>query len=111
MSAKWEKPFNPLYTSKYYPFLVDKRTTVKVPMMHQMEQFAFGVDSKLNCSVLQMNYSGDTVAFFVLPDRGKMRQLEQALSSRTLKKWSHSLKKRWASVSMYRGLRRVTVYI
>ncbi|XP_019599902.2 serpin A9 [Rhinolophus sinicus] len=96
--AKWEKPFNPLYTSKQYPFLVDKRTTVKVPMMHQIEQFAFGVDSKLNCSVLQMNYSGDTVAFFVLPDKGKMRQLEQALSSRTLRKWSHSLKKRWIEV-------------
>ncbi|KAM5242689.1 serpin A9 [Hipposideros larvatus] len=96
--AKWEKPFNPLYTSKRYPFLVGQRTTVKVPMMHQMEQFAFAVDSELNCSVLQMNYSGDTVAFFVLPKKDKMGQLEQALSSRTLRKWSYSLKIRWIEV-------------
>ncbi|XP_035927800.2 serpin A9-like isoform X2 [Halichoerus grypus] len=33
--AKWEKPFNPGYTRKSSPFLVGKRTTVKVPMMHQ----------------------------------------------------------------------------
>ncbi|XP_054571413.1 serpin A9 [Eptesicus fuscus] len=95
--AKWEKPFNPTYTSKMYPFVVGK-TTVKVPMMHQVEQFAFGVDPELNCSVLQMDYRGDTAALFVLPSPGRMRQLEQALSSRTLTKWSHLLKKRWIEV-------------
>ncbi|XP_016067970.1 PREDICTED: serpin A9 [Miniopterus natalensis] len=95
--AKWEKPFNPKYTSKRYPFMVGK-ATVTIPMMHQVEQFALGVDPELNCSVLQMDYSGDTAALFVLPGQGKMRQLEQALSSRTLKKWSHSLQKRWIEV-------------
>ncbi|XP_016000923.2 serpin A9 [Rousettus aegyptiacus] len=95
--AKWEKPFNPMYTTQRYPFLVGKRT-VMAPMMHQMEQFSFGVDPQLNCSVLQMDYSGDTVAFFVLPGQGKMKQLEQALSSRTLRRWSRSLRKRWIEV-------------
>ncbi|XP_070258219.1 serpin A9 [Myotis yumanensis] len=95
--AKWEKPFNPTYTSKMYPFVVGK-TTVKVPMMHQVEQFAFGVDPELNCSVLQMDYTGGSAALFVLPRPGQMRQLEQALSSRTLRKWSHLLKKRWIEV-------------
>ncbi|XP_066132485.1 serpin A9 isoform X1 [Saccopteryx bilineata] len=95
--AKWEKPFNPQYTSRRYPFSVGK-ATVKVPMMHQEEQFAFGVDPDLNCSVLQMDYRGDTTAFFVLPSKGRLGQLEQALSSRTLKKWSHSLQKRWIEV-------------
>nr|XP_035927798.1 serpin A9-like isoform X1 [Halichoerus grypus] len=93
--AKWEKPFNPGYTRKSSPFLVGKRTTVKVPMMHQVEQFAFGVDSELNSSVLQMDYSGDIVAFFVLPGQGKMKQLEQALSATMLRKWSYLLQKRW----------------
>ncbi|XP_032260585.1 serpin A9 [Phoca vitulina] len=96
--AKWEKPFNPGYTRKSSPFLVGKRTTVKVPMMHQVEQFAFGVDSELNSSVLQMDYSGDIVAFFVLPGQGKMKQLEQALSATMLRKWSHLLQKRWIEV-------------
>ncbi|XP_036986041.2 serpin A9 [Artibeus jamaicensis] len=95
--ARWAKPFNPVYTSKRYPFLVGK-TTVKVPMMHQVEKFAFGVDPELNCSVLQMDYSGDAAAFFVLPVQGGMRQLEQSLSPRTLRKWSYSLQKRWIEV-------------
>lgn len=98
-----------MYTSKRYPFLVGK-TTVKVPMMHQMDEFAFGVDPKLNCSVLQMDYSGDATAFFVLPVQGGMRQLEQSLSSRTLRRWSHSLRKRWAPASVCWGLRLLMVY-
>jgi serpin peptidase inhibitor clade A protein 3 len=63
-------------------------------MMHQTEEFAFGVDPELDCSVLQMDYGPDTMALFVLPSKGKMGQLEQALSPRTLEKWSHSLQKR-----------------
>lgn len=42
--AKWEKPFNLEDASKSFPFLVGKGTTVQVLMMHQVEQFAFGVD-------------------------------------------------------------------
>ncbi|KAK2507775.1 hypothetical protein MC885_013471 [Smutsia gigantea] len=75
-----------------------QRTTVQVPMMYQMEEFAFGVDLELNCSVLQMEYNADTVALFVLPGQGRMRQLEQALSAKILRKWSHSLQKRWLKV-------------
>ncbi|XP_037687898.1 serpin A9 isoform X2 [Choloepus didactylus] len=96
--AKWEKPFDPAETNKSSSFLVDKSVTVQVPMMHQMEQLAFGLDSELNCSVLQMDYSGNALAFFILPGHGKMRQLEEALSARTLRKWSCSLQKRWVEV-------------
>uniref|UniRef100_A0A0P6J7L9 Serpin A9 isoform B n=1 Tax=Heterocephalus glaber TaxID=10181 RepID=A0A0P6J7L9_HETGA len=96
--AKWMKPFNPADTHKSFPFLVNKQTTVHIPMMQQMEKFAFGVDPKLNCSVLQMDYRGDTTALFVLPGEGKMRQLEQELSARTLRRWSHSLRKRQIEV-------------
>uniref|UniRef100_A0A8C2VYV6 Serpin family A member 9 n=2 Tax=Chinchilla lanigera TaxID=34839 RepID=A0A8C2VYV6_CHILA len=96
--AKWMKPFNPADTHKSFPFLVDEQTTVHVPMMQQMGTFAFGVDSKLNCSVLQMDFRGDAMAFFVLPGEGKMRQLEEKLSARMLRKWSHSLQKRQIEV-------------
>ncbi|XP_073923019.1 serpin A9 [Castor canadensis] len=92
--AKWTKPFNPADTIKGFSFLVGQGTTVHVPMMHQTEEFAFGVDPELDCSVLQMDYGPDTMALFVLPSKGKMGQLEQALSPRTLEKWSHSLQKR-----------------
>ncbi|XP_008835789.1 serpin A9 [Nannospalax galili] len=96
--ANWTQPFSPANTNRSFPFMLGKRTTVHIPMMHQTEMFAFGVDPELGCSVLQMDYRGDAAAFFVLPDKGKMRQLEQALSARTLRKWSHSLQKRWIKV-------------
>ncbi|KAM5273671.1 serpin A9-like [Ctenodactylus gundi] len=97
--ANWTKPFNPARTNKNFPFLVDGQTTVRVPMMHQMEEFAFGVDPKLNCSVLRMDYRGNSMALFILPGKeGKMRQLERALSARTLRRWSHLLQKRWMDV-------------
>lgn len=111
MLAKWEKPFNPGSTRKSSPFLVGKKTTVKVPMMHQVEEFAFGVDPKVDCSVLRMDYGRHTAAFFVLPGEGKMRQLEQALSARTLRNWGHLLQKRWESVSVSWGLRQVVGYL
>ncbi|XP_023575464.1 serpin A9 isoform X2 [Octodon degus] len=96
--ANWTKPFNPADTHKSFPFLVDKQTTVRVPMMQQRDTFAFGVDPKLNCSVLQMDFRGDTVAFFILPGEGKMRQLEETLSARVVRRWSHSLRKRQIEV-------------
>ncbi|KAM9646712.1 serpin A12 [Trichechus inunguis] len=84
--AKREKPFDPAETSKGSSFLVDKSVTVQVLMTHQVEEFAFGVDPGLNCSVLQMDYSGDALDFFILPGQGKMGQLEQELSALRLRK-------------------------
>uniref|UniRef100_A0A8C6IG36 Serine (or cysteine) peptidase inhibitor, clade A (alpha-1 antiproteinase, antitrypsin), member 9 n=1 Tax=Mus spicilegus TaxID=10103 RepID=A0A8C6IG36_MUSSI len=96
--ANWTQPFSTANTNKSFPFLLSKGTTVHVPMMHQTESFAFGVDKELGCSILQMDYRGDAVAFFVLPGKGKMRQLEKSLSARRLRKWSRSLQKRWIKV-------------
>lgn len=73
--------------------------------MHQVEQFAFGEDPELNCSVLQMDYRGGASALFVLPRPGGMRQLEQALSAATLAKWSRLLRRRWAPVAVGWGPR------
>ncbi|XP_035300838.1 serpin A9 [Cricetulus griseus] len=96
--ANWTQPFSTANTIKSFPFLLSEGTTVHVPMMQQTELFAFGVDRELGCSVLQMDYRGDAVAFFVLPDKGKMLQLEKSLSARRLRKWGRSLQKRWIKV-------------
>lgn len=96
MLANWTQPFSAANTIKSFPFLLSQGTTVHVPMMHQTELFAFGVDRELDCSVLQMDYRGDAVAFFVLPGKGKMWQLEKSLSARRLRKWNRSLQKRCA---------------
>ncbi|XP_051006838.1 serpin A9 [Acomys russatus] len=96
--ANWTQPFSAANTNRSFPFLLSKGSTVRVPMMHQTELFAFGVDRELGCTVLQMDYKGDAMAFFVLPDKGKMWQLEKSLSARRLRKWRRTLQKRWIKV-------------
>ncbi|XP_036996955.2 thyroxine-binding globulin [Artibeus jamaicensis] len=93
--AQWANPFDPFKTEEYSSFLVDKTTTVQVPMMHQMEQYYHLVDTELNCTVLQMDYSKNALALFVLPKEGQMKWVERAMSSKTLKKWNRLLQKGW----------------
>ncbi|KAM8752356.1 thyroxine-binding globulin [Rhynchonycteris naso] len=93
--AQWANPFDPSKTEEGASFLVDKTTTVQVPMMHQMGQYYHLVDSELNCTVLQMDYSKNALALFVLPNEGQIEWVEGGMSSKTLKKWNRLLQKRW----------------
>lgn len=72
---------------------MDKTTTVQVPMMHQLEEYYHFVDVELNCTVLQMDYSENALALFVLPKEGHVEWVEAAMSAKTLKKWNHLLQK------------------
>nr|XP_060612154.1 alpha-1-antitrypsin-like [Anolis sagrei ordinatus] len=88
--AHWENPFDPYYT-KEADFFLDANTTVKVSMMYRQDYFNFLYDRNLSCWVVEVPYKGDASAFFILPDKGKMEQVESALSSETLAKWQTSL--------------------
>ncbi|XP_008060810.1 thyroxine-binding globulin [Carlito syrichta] len=96
--AQWASPFDPSETLDSSSFLVDKTTTVQVPMMHQMEQYYHLVDMELNCTVLQMDYSKSALALFVLPREGHLEWVEAVMSSKTLKKWNRLLKKGWVDL-------------
>ncbi|KAM9202602.1 kallistatin isoform 1-T2 [Dugong dugon] len=92
--ALWEKPFSPSKTSPE-DFYVDASTTVQVPMMWQDDHHHWYLhDRYLPCSVLRMNYEGDVAAFFILPNPGKMRQMEEALTPEMLTRWNNLLQKR-----------------
>ncbi|XP_032187044.1 thyroxine-binding globulin isoform X1 [Mustela erminea] len=93
--AQWANPFDTSKTKEGFSFSVDKTTIVQVPMMHQMEQYYHLVDMELNCTVLQMDYSKNALALFVLPKEGQMEWVEGAMSSKTLKKWNRLLQKGW----------------
>nr|2XN6_A Chain A, THYROXINE-BINDING GLOBULIN [Homo sapiens] len=96
--AQWANPFDPSKTEDSSSFLIDKTTTVQVPMMHQMDQYYHLVDMELNCTVLQMDYSKNALALFVLPKEGQMESVEAAMSSKTLKKWNRLLQKGWVDL-------------
>ncbi|XP_004861531.1 thyroxine-binding globulin [Heterocephalus glaber] len=96
--AQWANPFQPSKTEDSSNFLVDKIITVKVPMMHQVEQYHYLVDMELNCTVLQMDYNKNALALFVLPKKGQMEWVEASMSSKTLKKWNRLLQKGWVNL-------------
>uniref|UniRef100_A0A452TBJ4 Serpin family A member 4 n=1 Tax=Ursus maritimus TaxID=29073 RepID=A0A452TBJ4_URSMA len=87
--ALWEKPFIPSMTTPQ-DFHVDENTVVKVPMMLQDTQHHWYLhDRHLPCSVLRMDYQGNMTAFFILPDRGKMKQVEEVLTPEMLTRWKN----------------------
>lgn len=91
--AYWENPFNIEGTHKDY-FHVNAKTSVEVDMMARDGFYKAYSDRKLSCKVVQIPYKGDVAALFILPNKGKMKQLEHALTKTTVSKWERSLQ-RW----------------
>uniref|UniRef100_A0A5F9D0Q7 Serpin domain-containing protein n=1 Tax=Oryctolagus cuniculus TaxID=9986 RepID=A0A5F9D0Q7_RABIT len=65
-------------------FHVDKRTTVRVPTVNRLGAFDLHRDTNFSSWVLAQHCLGDTVAYYVLPDEGKMEQLERGLTQEQL---------------------------
>ena len=51
-------------------------------------------DEELSCTVVELKYTGNASALFILPDQGRMQQVEASLQPETLRKWRDSLNSR-----------------
>ncbi|KAG8514313.1 Serpin A3-8 [Galemys pyrenaicus] len=92
--AKWKTPFDPRDTFKS-KFHVSKTRSVRVPMMSIEDLTApYFRDEELACTVVELPYTSNDSALFILPDPGKMKQLEARLSPETLRRWKASLRRR-----------------
>ncbi|NXW13926.1 A1AT protein, partial [Circaetus pectoralis] len=91
--AYWENPFSIKGTRKDH-FHVNAKTSVEVKMMTRDGFYKTYSDQKLSCKVVQIPYKGDVAALFILPNEGKMKQLEDALTKDTVSKWEKSLERR-----------------
>ncbi|KAK7817458.1 hypothetical protein U0070_024932 [Myodes glareolus] len=91
----WKKPF-PSHKVTDGNFYVDENTVVQVPMMLQDDkEHWFLDDRRVPCTVLRMEYKGDgATAFFILPQKGKMEEVEHMLSPGMLARWNHLLQNR-----------------
>ncbi|KAK1339500.1 hypothetical protein QTO34_020183 [Cnephaeus nilssonii] len=89
--AKWKHPFHRYQTQKQESFFVNERPSLHVPMMHQKEMHRFLYDQERACTVLQVEHSGNALALLILPDPGRMQQVEAALQPETLQTWSQLL--------------------
>ncbi|XP_005390497.1 PREDICTED: putative alpha-1-antitrypsin-related protein [Chinchilla lanigera] len=61
-------------------FYVDEETAVTVPMIIRLGIFLLTRDEELSSWVLIQHSVGDAIAFFILPDTGKMQELEEGLT-------------------------------
>ncbi|XP_005047598.1 PREDICTED: alpha-1-antitrypsin-like [Ficedula albicollis] len=91
--GSWERPFNNLST-RDDDFFLDAKNSVKVKMMHQNKHFNVHRDEKLSCWIVEIPYKGNVTSFFVLPDEGTMKQVEEALLKETVSDWLRSFQKR-----------------
>ncbi|XP_071413702.1 serine protease inhibitor A3M-like [Pithys albifrons albifrons] len=91
--AAWEKTFDPLRTYED-DFFVNKNASVRVNMMQRDSISDTYYDQDLSCEVVELPYQGTVRALLILPDDGKMKQVEDALSKETVCKWDKKLKTR-----------------
>lgn len=88
--AAWEKSFDPLRTFED-DFFVNTNVSVRVNMMQREGTSNIYYDQDLSCVVVELPYQGTARALFILPDEGKMKQVEDGLSKETVCKWDSRL--------------------
>ncbi|XP_036171654.1 alpha-1-antitrypsin [Myotis myotis] len=97
--GKWVKPFDASDTTEE-DFHVDEATTVKVPMMKRTGMYNLYKCHKLSSWVLLMDYVGNATAFFILPNEGKLRHMEDLLTKEDLSMALNNTEKSSASLSL-----------
>lgn len=88
--GQWEKPFDGNHTHKA-DFHVDKTTTVKVDMMKRMGRYDFYHDTDNHTTVIMVPYKGNTSMMIVLPDEGKMEEVEGFINKDYIRHWHNKL--------------------
>ncbi|NXO81951.1 AACT protein, partial [Sitta europaea] len=88
--AAWKESFDPLLTYED-DFFVNSNTSVRVNMMQHESTSNVYYDQDVSCVVVELPYQGTVRALLILPDDGKMKQVEGALSKETVCKWDTKL--------------------
>ncbi|KAA8583291.1 alpha-1-antitrypsin homolog [Etheostoma spectabile] len=88
--GQWEKPFDGNQTHKA-DFNVDETTKVQVDMMKRNGRYQFYQDADNHTTVVMLPYKGNTSMMIVLPDEGKMKEVEGYINKDYIKHWHDSL--------------------
>ena len=89
--AQWRTPFDPKQTYKSQ-FHVSKNKTVEVPMMSIGDLVTpYFRDEELDCTLVELTCTSNDSALFILPDEGKMQDLEAKLIPEMMTRWRESL--------------------
>ncbi|KAK7133386.1 hypothetical protein R3I94_015306 [Phoxinus phoxinus] len=88
--GQWDKPFDAAQTHKA-DFKVDKDTTVQVDMMKRSGRYDIYQDRINQTTVMMVPYKGNTSMMIVLPEDGKMKELEEYICRHHIKSWHEKL--------------------
>ncbi|KAG9481836.1 alpha-1-antitrypsin-like [Eleutherodactylus coqui] len=86
--GKWEKPFDEKWT-KEGDFHVNENKTVKVPFMVRTGMYNAAFTDE--ASVVSIPYKGDASALFILPNKGKLSEVEQNLNPEAIRKLQNAM--------------------
>ncbi|XP_068433291.1 alpha-1-antitrypsin homolog isoform X2 [Clinocottus analis] len=89
-SGEWLKQFNVNHTKKA-DFHVDATTKVQVDMMKRTGRYDFYQDADNHTTVILLPYKGNTSMMIVLPDEGKMKEVEANIKKEHIAHWHDSL--------------------
>uniref|UniRef100_A0A672IY29 Alpha-1-antitrypsin homolog n=1 Tax=Salarias fasciatus TaxID=181472 RepID=A0A672IY29_SALFA len=77
--GQWQHPFEANLTSKE-DFHVDESTTVQVDMMKRTGRYDIYGDNQNHTTVVRLPYKGNSSMIIVLPDEGKMKEVEDGFT-------------------------------
>ncbi|XP_057678217.1 alpha-1-antitrypsin homolog isoform X2 [Corythoichthys intestinalis] len=97
--GQWVRHFNKSFTKKA-DFHVDETTKVEVDMMKRTGRYHLYLDMDNGTSVLMLPYKGNTSMMIILPDEGKMKDLEEKINKDDIKRWHDSLYLQSVDVSL-----------
>lgn len=92
-TGEWKDRFGPLFTVPD-AFFVDQDTTVTVPMMANVGVYGIYYDKERSCRVIELKYKSFASLLLIVPERGKIHDVEDALSLDIITGWRKSLGKR-----------------
>lgn len=70
---------------------MDESTKVQVDMMRRTGRFDYYNDFNNHTSIIMLPYKGNTSMMIILPNEGKMKDVESAISKEQIFRWQDSL--------------------
>ncbi|KAL2081792.1 hypothetical protein ACEWY4_021610 [Coilia grayii] len=89
--GEWETFFRSDLTKKA-DFHVDENTTVRVDMMTSNDVYELYEDKENFTTVIRLPYKGSASMIIVLPDEGKMKEVEDSISTSLFRHWIGAMK-------------------
>uniref|UniRef100_A0ACB8G532 Uncharacterized protein n=1 Tax=Sphaerodactylus townsendi TaxID=933632 RepID=A0ACB8G532_9SAUR len=85
----WKNSFQDQLTVEK-DFFAHQNNTVRLNFMYQKSKFKILYDEDMSCSVVVIPCIGNTEAWFILPDKGKLKDVERSWGKENLDRWRTS---------------------